>query len=129
MPIYEYECKSCSTVQEVLQKISDPAPAECPSCHKGPLVKLLSRTGFILKGNGWYVTDFRDGGKKAASGASEGSSGASSGSSSSSASSSESASSSSSSDSSSTTSSTPSSSAKDGGGGCAMGGCGTGHSH
>ena len=131
MPIYEYECKSCSTVQEVLQKISDPAPAECPSCHKGPLVKLLSRTGFILKGNGWYVTDFRDGGKKAASGASEESSGGSSGSSSSGASSSESTSSNGSSDSSSTPSSTPtpSSSAKDGGGGCAMGGCGTGHSH
>ena len=124
MPIYEYECKSCSTLQEVLQKINDPAPTECPSCHKGPLVKLLSRTGFILKGNGWYVTDFRDGGKKPSNATAEGPS---SSSSTSSSASSEPGSNSSPNDNSSTTSSTPPSSAKDGG--CAMSGCGTGHSH
>ena len=64
MPIYEFECKACGDVQEVMQKLSDPQPSECPVCHGGPLVKLMSRTGFILKGGGWYVTDFRDGGKK-----------------------------------------------------------------
>ncbi len=67
MPIYEFECKACGDVQEVMQKLSDPQPTECPSCHGGPLVKLMSRTGFILKGGGWYVTDFRDGGKKPSS--------------------------------------------------------------
>jgi hypothetical protein len=30
------------------------------------LAKLVSRTAFILKGGGWYVTDFRDQGKKPA---------------------------------------------------------------
>jgi putative FmdB family regulatory protein len=64
VPIYEFECKACGDVQEVMQKLSDPQPSECPVCHGGPLVKLMSRTGFILKGAGWYVTDFRDGGKK-----------------------------------------------------------------
>lgn len=64
MPIYEFECKSCGTVQEVMQKMSDPPPEACGSCEKGPLVKLMSRTAFVLKGAGWYVTDFRDKGKK-----------------------------------------------------------------
>jgi len=117
VPIYEFECKSCGAVQEVMQKISDPAPAECPACKQGPLVKLLSRTAFILKGNGWYVTDFRDGGKKSDTSGSASGSG-----------SSASASGSSSSDSGSTASSdggsSSDSSAKDGGSSCGPAGCG-----
>jgi putative FmdB family regulatory protein len=118
MPIYEYECKACNSVQEILQKIDDPAPAECPACAKGPLVKLLSRTGFILKGSGWYVTDFRGGGNNKPTGAAAGGSTGSSTPSESSASSSD------------TPSPTPASPAKDGGGGgCGAGGCGSGHNH
>ncbi len=60
MPIYEYECKACKGHAELMMKMSDPAPDKCPLCGGGPLVKLMSRTGFILKGEGWYVTDFRD---------------------------------------------------------------------
>lgn len=60
MPIYEYECKACKGHAELMMKMSDPAPDKCPHCGAGPLVKLMSRTGFILKGEGWYVTDFRD---------------------------------------------------------------------
>lgn len=66
MPIYEYECKACGDIAEVMQKMSDPAPEACPACHKGPLVKIMSRTAFVLKGEGWYVTDFRDKKKPAA---------------------------------------------------------------
>ena len=110
MPIYEFECKACGDVQEVMQKLSDPQPTECPSCHGGPLVKLMSRTGFILKGGGWYVTDFRDGGKKTSSPAS----------------SSESKSSGSSGDTASSSGSDSSTKAEASGGGCAIPGCGTG---
>ena len=63
MPIYEYECQACGDVQELMQKISDPAPEACGACHKGPMVKMISKTSFILKGGGWYVTDFRGGAK------------------------------------------------------------------
>lgn len=66
MPIYEYECKACGDVAEVMQKMSDPPPASCPVCAQGPMVKMMSRTAFILKGEGWYVTDFRDKKKPAA---------------------------------------------------------------
>ena len=33
---------------------------ECPACNKSTLVKKISGAGFILKGTGWYVTDFKD---------------------------------------------------------------------
>ncbi len=75
MPIYEYECKACGTVQELMQKTTDPAPEACDKCHQGPMVKLMSRTAFVLKGEGWYVTDFRDKSKKSGGSSSGGSSG------------------------------------------------------
>jgi putative FmdB family regulatory protein len=64
VPLYEYECRACGDVHELMQKISDPAPETCPACGKGPVVKLISKSAFVLKGGGWYVTDFRDKGKK-----------------------------------------------------------------
>ena len=66
MPIYEYRCSSCGADHEALQKLSDPLLVTCPSCHKDALVKQVSAAGFHLKGSGWYVTDFRNGGKPAA---------------------------------------------------------------
>lgn len=64
MPIYEYECAACHHTFDKLQKISDAALTDCPNCAKPQLQKLVSAAGFQLKGSGWYVTDFRDGGKK-----------------------------------------------------------------
>jgi putative FmdB family regulatory protein len=70
MPIYEYRCESCHVPVEVMQKSTDPAPASCDKCGKGPMVKQLSMSSFALKGNGWYVTDFKGGSApSAASGA------------------------------------------------------------
>lgn len=66
MPIYEYKCDSCSFQQEYLQKVSEPPMTVCPTCGKASFRKLLSAAGFQLKGSGWYVTDFRDSGKKSA---------------------------------------------------------------
>jgi putative FmdB family regulatory protein len=62
MPIYEYECDNCHEVFEINQKATDPAPAECPACGKGPLEKIISRTTFQLKGGGWYATDYKGNG-------------------------------------------------------------------
>ncbi|OGT46529.1 MAG: hypothetical protein A3E83_01325 [Gammaproteobacteria bacterium RIFCSPHIGHO2_12_FULL_41_20] len=64
MPIYEYQCKACGHQLEALQKVSDVALTDCPACHQATLSKLVSATSFQLKGTGWYVTDFRDKGKK-----------------------------------------------------------------
>jgi len=62
MPIYAYKCESCGHRQDVLQKISDPLLTVCPACGASAYVKQVTAAGFQLKGSGWYVTDFRDGG-------------------------------------------------------------------
>ncbi len=59
MPIYEYECTQCGTIEEALQKFSDKPLTRCSNC-KGKLTKLVSQSTFHLKGNGWYVTDYAD---------------------------------------------------------------------
>jgi putative FmdB family regulatory protein len=62
MPIYAYKCASCGFAKDVLQKISDAPLTLCPSCGQAAFNKRLTAAGFQLKGSGWYVTDFRDGG-------------------------------------------------------------------
>lgn len=57
MPIYEYECDGCHSVFEVRQKVSDPAP-EQHSCGSTQVRRILSATSFVLKGTGWYATDY-----------------------------------------------------------------------
>ncbi|WP_297475705.1 zinc ribbon domain-containing protein [Ferrovum sp.] len=62
MPLYDYRCTNCGKEIEVLQKISDPAPSQCPACGQATLSKKLTAAGFQLKGSGWYATDFKGGG-------------------------------------------------------------------
>lgn len=57
MPIYEYRCLDCSHEFERMQKFSDPPVEACPTCA-GAVQKLISRSAFHLKGDGWYVTDY-----------------------------------------------------------------------
>ena len=64
MPIYEYECGDCGERREFIQKFSDSPKRKCPACGALKLKRLMSAAAFHLKGSGWYVTDFRDKGKK-----------------------------------------------------------------
>jgi len=64
MPIYPYRCENCGFQKDALQKLSDAPLRDCPECGQPRLVKQLTAAGFALKGTGWYVTDFRDSGKK-----------------------------------------------------------------
>ena len=57
MPLYEYQCKSCHTTTERIQKFSDPPLTVCPHCG-GELEQLLSAPAVQFKGAGWYVTDY-----------------------------------------------------------------------
>ena len=59
MPIYAYKCDACGFAKDVLQKMSDDALTDCPSCGKAEFKKQVTAAGFQLKGSGWYVTDFR----------------------------------------------------------------------
>lgn len=57
MPIYEYRCQDCDYAFERIQKFSDSPIDTCPTCS-GFVKKLISRSTFHLKGDGWYVTDY-----------------------------------------------------------------------
>jgi putative FmdB family regulatory protein len=57
MPIYEYQCESCSRRFEVMQRMTEPLLATCDKCG-GHVRRLISQTSFVLKGGGWYVTDY-----------------------------------------------------------------------
>jgi putative FmdB family regulatory protein len=63
MPIYAYRCAACGHAKDVLRKISDPPLTDCPACGVAAFSKQLTAAGFQLKGSGWYVTDFKGGGK------------------------------------------------------------------
>lgn len=65
MPIYEYQCKKCSKKIEVIQKMTDGPLTECDLCG-GELKKLITSTSFVLKGEGWYVTDYPSADRKKA---------------------------------------------------------------
>lgn len=57
MPIYEYKCTECGEQFEVNQRMADAQLTKCGSCG-GVLKKLITNTSFVLKGSGWYVTDY-----------------------------------------------------------------------
>jgi putative FmdB family regulatory protein len=64
MPIREFECTSCGSRFERLQKLSDSDPTQCPQCGETSLARRLSAPAFRLAGKGWYETDFKKEGDK-----------------------------------------------------------------
>jgi putative FmdB family regulatory protein len=65
VPTYEYQCTACGREFEVRQRISEPALTRCEQCG-GAVKRLLSAAPFILKGEGWYVTDYPSDARKKA---------------------------------------------------------------
>jgi putative FmdB family regulatory protein len=65
VPTYEYQCEKCQRVFEVRQRITEPALSTCEVCG-GRVKRLLSPAPFILKGEGWYVTDYPSDARKKA---------------------------------------------------------------
>jgi putative FmdB family regulatory protein len=57
LPLYEYECQSCHTRFEKIEKLSGPHMKKCTRC-KGRVERVVSRTAIQFKGSGWYVTDY-----------------------------------------------------------------------
>jgi putative FmdB family regulatory protein len=58
MPIYEYECGSCSHRFEKKQDFSSKPVAACPKC-KAKAKRVFHPAPIIFKGSGFYVTDHR----------------------------------------------------------------------
>jgi len=63
VPAYDYRCDRCDRTFEVRQRISEAPLTSCDRCG-GPIHRLLSAAPFILKGGGWYVTDYPSEGRK-----------------------------------------------------------------
>ena len=63
MPIYEYECNKCGAVFEAMQAISAKPLKTCKGLgcddkDNGKVRRLVSASGFILKGSGWYTSEY-----------------------------------------------------------------------
>ena len=56
MPTYEYVCKSCGHLFEIVQSMKDDPLTECPECA-GALRKVFAPPAISFKGSGFYATD------------------------------------------------------------------------
>jgi putative FmdB family regulatory protein len=58
MPIYEYLCPKCRKIfEEWTASANDDTAEACPYCAT-PASRVMSQTSFVLKGDGWYVSDY-----------------------------------------------------------------------
>ena len=59
MPIYEYECEKCNNTFEAMQSVSAKPLKICnKSSCKGKVHRLVSASGFIFKGSGWFTSEY-----------------------------------------------------------------------
>lgn len=58
MPTYDYECENGHRF-EVFQKMSDDPVSTCPDCGADAGRKISGGAGFLFKGDGFYITDYR----------------------------------------------------------------------
>lgn len=63
MPIYEYECEKCNVTFEAMQSISAKPLKTCKGlgCNdkdNGKVNRLISASGFIFKGSGWFTSEY-----------------------------------------------------------------------
>ena len=60
MPLYAYECLECSHKFEIIATLKEVYSSThvfeviCPQCENNANRRLISRTTFSLKGDGWY---------------------------------------------------------------------------
>ena len=64
MPLYRYECESCSNQFTVLvrQQAQDDVPV-CPECGSRETRRMVPRVAVQFKGSGYYKTDYARKGK------------------------------------------------------------------
>lgn len=63
MPTYEYK-REDGTTFEVKQSINDDALEECPDTGQKVKRVISGGGGVVYKGDGWYVTDYKDSDRK-----------------------------------------------------------------
>ncbi len=58
MITYRYSCEKCGHEFDCEQRITDPPRKRCPLC-RGSIFRVIHPVGHILKGSGFYTTDYR----------------------------------------------------------------------
>jgi putative FmdB family regulatory protein len=58
LPLYDYECKKCGTVEEIRHGFNDTVTHPCAACG-GELARKFHAAPIVFKGSGYYVTDSR----------------------------------------------------------------------
>ncbi len=59
MPTYDYICENCEHNFEEFQSITAEPLTSCPACS-GKVKRLIGTgNGFLFKGSGFYITDYR----------------------------------------------------------------------
>ena len=68
MPNYDYQCPKCGHEFEVFQSMNDARLTKCPQkgCRGKVERKIGTGAGFVFKGSGFYITDYRSEGYKEA---------------------------------------------------------------
>lgn len=63
MPLYEYVCSQCKSLEEHLVLNKKDTPTKCKKCG-GKLKQVISQSSFQLKGDGWYKSSYQNKGSK-----------------------------------------------------------------
>ena len=71
VPTYDYQCRSCGVITEVVHSMLEDGPSECERCG-GQLRRVVHPTGIIFKGSGFYKTDSRSSSSGSVSGGTRG---------------------------------------------------------
>jgi putative FmdB family regulatory protein len=58
VPTYDYQCRACGTVTEVIHPMKEDGPSVCELCG-GELRRVIFPAGIIFKGSGFYRNDSR----------------------------------------------------------------------
>ena len=75
MPTYDYECRGCGKSFEIFQRMSEAPKTSCHDCGEETLERLIGAgAGFLFKGSGFYITDYRSSDYKSRAKADSGSS-------------------------------------------------------
>jgi putative FmdB family regulatory protein len=58
VPTYDYQCRACGSMTEVIHSMLEDGPTVCERCG-GDLRRVIYPSGIIFKGSGFYRTDSR----------------------------------------------------------------------
>ncbi len=59
MPLYDYQCRTCSKISEVRHGFREVFEGACPACGSDEMSRVFNPAGIVFKGSGFYINDSR----------------------------------------------------------------------